>query len=96
MKKHYIEDPAMNLVAMTGNFALIPMLGVILIEMVLPFILAGIALIAFAVLFIGFSFTDIGKIVNEILSNRLIYALVFGWFIIKFALYQLKIKRNRK
>ena len=75
---------------------MIPMLAILAIKFVLPFVLAGLALIVLAIAIIGFSTTQVGILVLQILSSKLLYILLGGWFAVKFVLFQMKIKRNRR
>ena len=93
MKRDYLNSDIFEL---TGGLAVIPMLAILAIKFVLPFVLAGLALIVLAIVTVGFSTTQVGILVLQILSSKLLYILLAGWFAIKFALFQLKLKRNRK
>lgn len=86
----------LDIFELTGGLAVIPMLAILAIKFVLPFVLAGLALIVLAIATVGFSTTQVGILVLQILSSKLLYILLGGWFAVKFALFQLKLKRNRK
>jgi hypothetical protein len=86
----------LDIFELTGGLAVIPMLAILAIKFVLPFVLAGLALIVLAIFTVGLSTTQVGILVLRILGSKLLYILLGGWFAVKFALFELKLKRNRR
>lgn len=91
-----IKKDNLDIFEMTGGLAVFPMLAILAVKFVLPFVLAGLALIVLAIFTVGLSTTQVGILVLQILGSKLLYILLGGWFAVKFALFQLKIKRNRR